>query len=75
MRTVIDIVEDFGGTAEFAQIIGTTSQNVTNMKARNSIPSRFWRRLVACAASRRMKDVTLDVLADMHAYPRERRSA
>lgn len=75
MRTVIDIVEAFGGTAEFAQVIGTTPQNVTNMKARNSIPSRFWRRIVANASSRRLKDVSLDVLADLHAYPRERRSA
>ena len=66
MRTVSEIVDAFGGTTEFAQAIGTTQQNVTNMKARNSIPSRFWKSVALCAEARGIAGVTLAALADLH---------
>lgn len=67
MDSASKIIDAFGGPTAFAAVIGSTQQNVTNMKARGTIPATFFRAIVDAAARRDIQGITLDVLADLAA--------
>lgn len=67
MNTAADIIDKFGGPTAFAEVIGTTQQNVSNMKARGTIPATFFQTIVRAAGERGLDGVTLDLLADLAA--------
>lgn len=75
METVTAIIDKFGGTNSFALAIGTSQQNVTNMKARGSIPQGFWKATVKAAQQRGVDGVSLEILAELAARRREERVA
>jgi hypothetical protein len=77
MMTADVIFKAFGGGQIVAEILGVSAQAVSNMKARGSIPSRHWPRLVAEAKERAprpdtspeqaavLRDVTFENLANI----------
>jgi hypothetical protein len=65
MQTFVEVIDALGGPTAVAAAIGTTQQNVTNMKARNSIPANFWKPLVEAAHERGKSEITLDLLAQI----------
>ncbi len=75
MNTAAEIIQAFGGPTAFAEIIGTSQQNVTNMKARGTIPAAFFRVIVTQAEQRGIDGVTLDLLADLAAKNWNRESS
>lgn len=67
MLTVPEIIDALGGTTAAAVAIGTTQQNVTNMKARGTIPANFFKAIVHAARTKGRADITLEKLADLAA--------
>ena len=64
MESFSDIIDALGGPTAAMQALGAPSpQAVWNMKARNSIPARYWPRLVAAMAERGIVGVTHEGLA------------
>lgn len=51
--------------------IGASVSAVRKWAQRESVPSEYWSGLVAAALGRNISGVTLDVLAALHARPRE----
>lgn len=75
MMTVADIIEAFGGPTSLGDAIDARPQAVVNMRARESIPSRYWPALVRVAAERDIDGITLEALADMAVRRAARRGA
>lgn len=67
MRTVSDIIDAFGGPTAMAVAIGTTQQNVTNMRSRGTIPAGFFKAIAAAARKRGIEGLTLALLAEIAA--------
>ena len=63
METFSDIIEAFGGGGAFADAIGITPAHAYVLKHRNTIPARFWTRTVAAAQARRIKGVSVEMMA------------
>ena len=67
MQSFSEIIDSFGGQADFANILGTTQQNVSQMRKRNSIPSRFWPATVRAATERGIEGINYEMLATLAA--------
>lgn len=67
MQTFTEIINEFGGPSAFAVILGTTQQNVSQMRQRNSIPSRFWPTVVEAAQEKNIQGITFETLAKLAA--------
>lgn len=65
MNTFEEVIEAFGGATALAEAIGIKPVHAQTMKARDSIPALYWRDVVDAARQRRIKGVTLDVLAQI----------
>ena len=52
--------------ANFGRDIGTTVEHAATIKKRNSIPVRFWPRVVEGAHGRSIPDVSYDLLVSLH---------
>lgn len=50
--TVTNIIDRLGGPTPVARAIGTTQQNVSNMRRENRIPAHFWRSIISLASER-----------------------
>jgi len=72
MDSVDAIISAFGGVSQLGEAIGATPQAVSNMRARRSIPARYWRDLIAAAAARGIGGVTYESLAAIAARARRR---
>lgn len=57
------IIGAFQGVSELGRAIGATPQAVSNMRARGSIPPRYWPRLVEAAKARGIAGVTFETLS------------
>ena len=75
MKSVHEIIRKLGGSTAVAAAIGTTQQNVTNMKARGSIPAEYWQVLVSAARQRGVDEVTFELLAKIAHRRRAERAA
>lgn len=71
MNTFTDIIEAFGGPAEFGRAIGIKPGHAGSMKTRDSIPDEYWLATVGAAELREIDGVTLEVLASISAKRRE----
>ena len=72
MLTVPKIIETLGGPTKVGRICGFTRNPGArghDLKARNSIPARYWPFIVAEASRQGKTDITLEVLAALHARP------
>lgn len=67
MQNVADIFAAFDGPAKLGRAIGVRTEHATAMKRRGSIPARYWLRLVKAARDEGRADITLEVLARVHA--------
>jgi hypothetical protein len=65
MKSFVEIIQAFGGTAIFAEAIGIPDSHARAMKARRSIPHRYWRRTVKAAQERHIDGITTDSMAAM----------
>jgi hypothetical protein len=63
MNSFSQVIEAFDG--QFAQAIGIEESHARTMKARNSIPSTYWLRVVKAAEERSVIGVTLESLAQL----------
>jgi hypothetical protein len=72
MNTFPEIIDAFKG--DFAEAIGIEDSHARAMKARESIPSSYWLRVVKAAEERAIKGVTLELLAAL-GEARQRESA
>jgi hypothetical protein len=61
MKSYIAIIDKYGA-ADLAEAMGTTESHVRVMRVRNSIPSAYWKLLVAQARQRGWDGLTLDKL-------------
>lgn len=69
VKTVVTIIKAFGGPSALARLLAVSPQAVTNMRARNSIPSEYWARLVQAAATREIEGITFEALAKIAEQP------
>lgn len=67
MNTVEDVFLGFGGTSAFAGALGLNLSTASEMRRRNSIPVRYWPKLVTAALEREVRGVDNDSLVKMHA--------
>lgn len=67
MRSIPDVINVLGGSAVVAAECNFPYTTVASWKSRGAIPAREWSRLVALARYRKIADVTLQNLAELHA--------
>lgn len=65
MKSFSDIIAAFGGVVPFREAMGLEDVNARQMKQRDSIPARYWAKVVAAANERSLEGITLEVLADL----------
>lgn len=63
MQSFSEIITELGGPSAFANILGTTQQNASQMRQRNFIPPRFWPATVKAAGDKGLPGVTFETLA------------
>lgn len=62
MNSFADVIDKWPSGAEMARDIGIKPTHLQTMKARGSIPSKFWPDIVAAAAQRGLPGITLELL-------------
>ncbi len=65
MKRFSDIVDDLGGAAPFAALLGIPESHARTIKARDSIPPEHWPRVVEAARERGIDGVTFEALSEM----------
>jgi len=65
MKTFAEVISRWPSPAEFASDIGVRPNHVQTMKVRESIPPEYWSDLVRCAARRRIRGVTMNLLGQI----------
>lgn len=61
--TTADVFDAFGGPAEFGRVIGVSTRHAAGMRARGSIPPRYWPVIAEAARRRKIAGITLAILA------------
>lgn len=77
MTTVAQIVDAFGGPAEFGRVCGWTANPAargSDIKRRGSIPHRYWPSIVGAARERGLA-ISTDSLMQAHAAPQSGEAA
>ena len=69
MESIGSLIEAFGGVTKFGRAIGKRCEHVGSMRARGSIPSRYWLDLVESVRGREL-GLSLDDLARLNANGR-----
>lgn len=67
MAKLTDIFDAFGGATRLAEAIGISPIHAQTMKTRRSIPSGYWLAIVKAAERKKIRGVTLEKLATLHA--------
>ena len=75
MQTVTEICNLWPSDAELARDLQIPYPTVAAWKQRGSIPAGHWRDLVRAAQARNLRQVTTDLLADLHARTNTRSPA
>jgi hypothetical protein len=66
MDTVSDVFSEFKKTSAFADALGLKLSAASEMRRRNSIPVRYWPRLVEAARERGIDGISYEKLVEMH---------
>lgn len=66
MNSVDDILALWPSMADLGRDLGVPYSTVTAWKQRGSIPVTHWRALIEAARSRRLRDVTSELLVELH---------
>lgn len=75
MNTVEDVFAKFEKTSAFADALGLKLSAASEMRRRQSIPVRYWPRLVDAARERSVTEITYDQLVLIHSKPKKTRGA
>jgi len=67
MAKLTDIFDAFGGATRLAEAIGISPIHAQTMKTRRSIPSGYWLAIVKAAERQKIRGVTFEKLARLHA--------
>ena len=68
MKTVNDLISAFGGPTKFAEAMGFKHPSTASeMQRRESIPVKYFPKIVEEARSRGIKGVTVQRLVEIHA--------
>ncbi len=70
METFAQVIEKLGGAAAFAVAIGIPYSHARTMKARSSIPSDRWEKVVEAARVAGVDDINYELLARLAARKR-----
>lgn len=65
-KSVPELIDAFGGATRFAEVIGKIPSTASEMKRTGAIRVPYWPAIVAAAAERGIKGVTLESIALMH---------
>lgn len=65
MHSFSDIISRWPSCEEFARDVGTKGVNARSMRQRNSIPARFWPKVVESARQRRIEGITHELLSEL----------
>ncbi|MFC3635811.1 hypothetical protein ACFONL_00155 [Camelimonas fluminis] len=68
------MIEALGGTVQFAKDVGCSVSTASSWKIRNSIPPRYWPRVVDIARYHRVPGISFETLAGLAAQ-KERRAS
>ena len=60
---VSNFIDALGGTTRAASLLGAAPSAISNWRARNQIPARYWKASVEAASDLGISGVTLDVFA------------
>lgn len=66
MNTVEDIFRELGGTGAVAKAINVRHSTASEMRRRQSIPVKYWRRLIEAAAASGNSEIDTDILVRIH---------
>jgi hypothetical protein len=69
MKTVADIFRAWPSDADLGRDIGVPYSTVAAWKRRGSIPATHWQAIIRAAEKRGRRDVTADLLVELHAGP------
>lgn len=69
MKSVADIIDALGGNAAVARSLDVPPSTISEIKRRNSLPSKYFRPIITLAEQKEVAWVTADFLADLHATP------
>ena len=67
IMSVSDVFAALGGNSRIARLLGVGPSTTSEMKRRGRIPAEYWRDLVDAAQRQGRPDITLEVLAKLHA--------
>ena len=65
IKSYIDVIDLWPDRQELADDLGIRYNTLNVMRHRNRIPSQHWRKVVASASKRRIRGVTLELLAEL----------
>lgn len=65
MKSIDDLIKAFGGVAEFGRVIGKRMEHVGSMRARRSIPARYWLTLLQSEKGREI-GITVETLSRLN---------
>lgn len=74
MKTIRDVIDRWESAEVLAGELGQKGVTVRAWRNRGAIPPRYWLNLVEAARRRGFPDVTLELLAQIHASPAGRLS-
>lgn len=66
MKSVPTLFDEIGGTGKVAELLAIKPSAASEMKRRESIPVRYWPRLVDVCRDLGIRGVNYDVLVDLH---------
>lgn len=69
MKNIKSLIQDMGGPSEVARALRKGPSTVSEMSRRGTIPPEYWREILNSAKDRGLKQVTADLLVDIHARP------
>lgn len=75
MHTIETIFKELGGPAAVARAAGAEPNAARQWKRRESIPGIYWPAVVGLARSKRVKGVSIELLADLARKARDRVNA
>lgn len=65
MDTHSELIDAFGGIAEYASVVGMSYETAKKQRQRNRIPSDYWTTIVARAPRVGLDGITLDFIASL----------
>lgn len=69
MQNFADLIERFGGAARMALEIGVSANTIRQWACRNSIPGRYWQKIIDTAKRLGIRGINAAKLAELASPP------